>query len=84
MACNLPAQTGPTAMPSEVPSGFYLADGLIQLDKLMLGCLLVPGDLESKQSVAGTEAKRMKKLMGALRHLYRNCSLSIILPPSAV
>lgn len=58
---------------TEVPSGFYLADSLIWLDHLMKGMLLQPYVEETKRDIAGREAKRLKRLVGALRHLYRNC-----------
>lgn len=56
----------------QVPSGFYLTDSLIRLDVLMGRCLLLPTTGQTKQDVAGVEAKRIKKLMGSLRHLFRN------------
>lgn len=59
-----------------MPSGFYLTDAMLALDGLMHGCLLVPGADETKQSVASLEAKRLKKLLGSLRHLFRNCFLA--------
>lgn len=58
----------------QVPSGFYLTDSLIRLDVLMGRCLLLPTTGQTKQDVAGVEAKRIKKLMGSLRHLFRNWS----------
>ena len=45
----------------------------------MQGALLVPVTGETKQDVAACESKRLKRLMGGLRHLYRNCSLSSLL-----
>jgi len=55
-----------------VPSGFYLSDSLLWLDRLLGGGLLVPSPEADKLALAGKEAKRIKKLMGALRHLFRN------------
>ena len=45
------------------------------LDRL-LGERLLVKPVESKQDQAGVEADRCKKLMGALRYLYRNSSLA--------
>ena len=42
------------------------------MDRLMDGALLLPKAPETKADVAGQEARRVKKLMGALRHLYRS------------
>lgn len=41
----------------------------------MMDALLVPTTEKTKVVVAGEEAKRLKRLMSALRHLYRNCFL---------
>jgi len=60
----------------EVPSGFYLTDSLIELDRRMGGVLLVPPTNETKETVAATESKRLKKLLGSLRHLFRNSFLA--------
>ena len=60
----------------QVPSGFYLADCMLELDRNMGGTLLVPKFKQLKRDVAADEAKRLKRLMGALRHLYRNCFLT--------
>lgn len=59
-------------VPWQVPSGFYLADSVLRLDSMFKGYLLVPPADCTKAEQAGKEAKRMKRLMGALRHLYRN------------
>ena len=59
----------------QVPSGFYLADALLWADSLLGKGLLVPGEDETKVSCAGTEAKRLKKLLGALRYLFRSSGL---------
>ncbi len=56
----------------EVPSGFYLSDCFLWLDALLGKGLLVPDAQHSKQSLAAQDAKRLKKLMGALRYLFRN------------
>lgn len=60
----------------QVPSGFYLTDAMLVLDKRMMGCLLVPEAGGTKKDAAAQESKRLKRLLGALRHLYRNCYLA--------
>ena len=55
----------------QVPSGFFITDALLSLDRRLGGGLLVPAK-DSKQEIAAREAKRLKRLMSALRHLYRN------------
>lgn len=61
----------------EVPSAFFLADSLVRLDVKMEGGLLIPGPEKTKEIVAGEEAKRLKRLMSTLRHLFRNSFLAI-------
>ena len=58
-----------------VPSGYFLCDALMELDKLMNKKLLQPksGD---KLTLALQEASKLKKLVGHLRYLYRNTSNS--------
>ena len=58
-----------------MPSGFYLTDSLLALDKIFEGSLLVPTEGSTKQDVAAAESRRLKRLLGALRHLFRNCYL---------
>lgn len=60
----------------QVPSGFYLTDAMLALDKVMMGCLLVPEAGSTKKDAAAQESKRLKRLLGALRHLFRNCYLA--------
>ena len=60
---------------AEVPSCFYLADSFLALDKLLENHLLIPVDGQTKAEKAGEEGKRIKKLMGSLRHLFRNSYL---------
>lgn len=56
-----------------VPGAVLLTDVWLMLDQLFGGKLLCkPG--ESKRTQAATEAGRCKKLMGALRYLFRNSS----------
>ena len=62
-----------------MPSGFYLTDAIIWLDKLLGWGLLVPSPEADKPALAAKEAKRIKKLLGALRHLFRN-SYSVLKP----
>lgn len=61
--------------PAEVPSCFYLADSFLALDKLLGKHLLNPVEGQTKAEKAGEEGKRIKKLMGSLRHLFRNSFL---------
>ena len=59
-----------------MPSGFFVADALLLLDKFLEEGLLVPTSEDTKATLALAEAKRIKKLMGSLRHLFRNSFLS--------
>lgn len=59
---------------AQVPSGFLLADALLMLDEKLGKGLLQPKENFRKQDIAAREAKRMKRLLGALRHLWRNSS----------
>lgn len=64
-----------------VPSGFFLADMLLILDRLWMGKLLIPlEEGESKQSIAGEEGKKLKMLIGSLRALWRSSPLVGIQP----
>ena len=60
----------------QVPSGFLLTDALLLLDKTYGGKLLVPTADQTKEDLAAREARRIKKLLGALRHLFRNSACS--------
>ena len=51
---------------------------MLHLDRILRGKLIVPAAEESKVVAAAREAKRLKKLMGTLRTLYRNRILSAI------
>ena len=44
----------------------------MMLDAMLGKGLLQPGENMRKVDVAAREAKRMKRLLGALRHLWRN------------
>lgn len=57
--------------PAVVPGGIILTDIWLYLDQLLDHKMLVKQHM-SKQLQAGLEAERCKKLMGALRYLYRN------------
>lgn len=56
----------------QVPSAFFIGDCLLRLDNELKGAFLMPADGDSKTTMACEEGKRLKKLMGSLRHLYRN------------
>lgn len=56
--------------PSSVPSALYLADVFLYADDLLDGALLTAGP--SKVLQASEEGMRVKRLVGALRYLYRN------------
>ena len=63
--------------PDRVPSGFFITDVWLKLDKLLGGKALVPRDPQStKQTLAAREATRTKKLIGALRYLWRSSFLA--------
>lgn len=49
-----------------------MGDALMKLDKMLEHLLLIPNRGETKGEAALREAKRMKKLMGSIRHLFRN------------
>ena len=61
---------------AQVPSGFLLGDALCLLDTKFEKGLLIPGARQTKGEKALQEAKRMKRLLGSLRHLYRNSFLA--------
>lgn len=63
---------------AKVPSAFLLTDVLLQLDRLLAHKLVVPGHGDTKVVAAARDAKRLKKLMGALRALYRNSTLPFL------
>ncbi|CAL1159180.1 unnamed protein product [Cladocopium goreaui] len=60
---------------SKVPGGLFLTDVMIYLDVLIGGNLLCKPGVE-KVAQAADEAKRLKRLMGALRYLWRNSDSS--------
>ena len=59
--------------PESVPGGVLLTDVWLMVDSLLDNKLFVRVDLP-RQNQAALEADRCKKLMGALRYLYRNSS----------
>lgn len=59
--------------PQKVCSGFFMVDVFLRVDRLMQKKLLQPtAPGESKTSLASAEARKMKKLIGALRNLWRS------------
>ena len=59
-----------------VPSQFFAADVVLYLDQLYSGTLLVPMEEgDSKVSLAVSESKKIKLLIGALRALWRSSTL---------
>ncbi|CAK9081172.1 unnamed protein product [Durusdinium trenchii] len=58
--------------PHSVPGGIYLTDVVLFLDSLLDGKLLVQRDGKTKKVLAGEEAERLKRLLGALRALWRS------------
>lgn len=69
------------AFPERIPSGFYLVDCFLALDSYLNNNLLLKdrrqaSTKEDKIELAREEAKRIKRLLGALRYLWRNGLLS--------
>jgi hypothetical protein len=60
-----------SSFPESVPGTIFMTDVWLYLDKLLGEKLFVARDVP-KQNQAATEAGRCKKLIGALRYLYRN------------
>lgn len=58
-----------------VPSGYFCTDLFLAVDQLFMGKLLVPTSTEGKKQLAAKEGSRMKRLIGALRFLWRSSSL---------
>ena len=60
-----------------VPSGFFCTDLFLYLNHLFMGGLLKPSNEgETDRALAAQEATDMKRLMGALRFLWRSSSLA--------
>ena len=66
---------------AQVASGFFLTDSLLALDRLLAGNFIVPPEdgPSSKACMAAADAKRLKKLLGSLRHLFRNSAVAKVL-----
>ena len=65
------------AFPDRIASGFFVMDCLLMLDHFLSGKLLLPVDKEvcdkeTKVDLARDECGKMKRLLGALRYLWRN------------
>lgn len=59
-----------------VPSGFFVTDTFLFLDRLWSGKLLIPQEEgDCKKTLACQEAKKLKNLIGALRALWRSSGL---------
>ena len=54
----------------QVPSGYFLTDCILRLDELFESKMLVGGS--SKLQLAAEEGVKLKKLMGAVRSLWRS------------
>lgn len=68
-------------LPLQVPSALYLTDVILYLDdrldkKLLLAKQGTPEASMTKQDLAGREAGKLKKLVQALRYLFRNSALA--------
>lgn len=61
----------------QVPSAFYLTDCFLWLDALLGKGMFIPDAENTRVTLAGQDAKRLKKLVGALRYLFRNSSWGI-------
>ena len=58
--------------PASVPSAYFLADALLELNHMFDGNLLkVLGGQDSRLTLALQEAAKLKKLLGYLRYLFR-------------
>ena len=65
----------------QVPSSFFLGDAFLLLDKKFRGGLIIVDERLAKNDIAAREARRVKKLMGALRHLFRNSARGLTTSP---
>ena len=55
-----------------MPSGYFIADSFLYLDLLLKKKLFKPVPPNTRTDMAGSEAVRGKKLLGALRFLWRS------------
>lgn len=61
-----------------VPSGFFLTDTILYMDRMWGGKLLIPTSSdETKQSLAADEGKKIKILISCLRALWGSSTLVI-------
>ena len=58
--------------PSTVPSGFLCADVLLELNRMFDDKLFVPIEDDTKDEMALANGGKLKKMVGALRNLYRH------------
>ena len=78
------------AFPDRVPSGFLICDVILMLNEFLMDKLLLPEDpnaeltKDDKIQMANEETNRMKKLLGALRYLWRNGSSTIMAVPGKI
>ena len=56
----------------QVPSGYFIADSYLYLDLLLKKKLFKPDPPMTRTDMAGCEGVRGKKLLGALRFLWRS------------
>ena len=64
-----------TVIPTKVPSGYFITDVLLYLNKLLGGRLLRVANAESVRFKAAEEACRLRKLISSLRYLFRGSDL---------
>ena len=78
------------AFQDRVPSGFLICDVILMLNEFLMDKLLLPEDpnaeltKDDKIQMANEETNRMKKLLGALRYLWRNGSSTIMAVPGKI
>jgi len=58
--------------PLQVPSAFYITDCFLYLDLILKKKLFKPPAGETRKDLAGKEGVRGKRMMGALRALWRS------------
>lgn len=56
----------------QVPSAYLLTDTFLMLDSMLDKKMLAPTQTEGKLTLAGQEGVKLKKLLGALRNLWRS------------
>ena len=69
-----------TQFRDRIPSGFYLTDVFLYLDRVWFGKLLIPREVDGvmmdKTDLAAHESKKMKCLLSGLRSLWRSSTLA--------